>query len=368
MNIVLDTNIIVADPWLRGNTFKILLENFERVGHSLFTPIIVIDEATNIYRKNLSDTLEKYKNNIDLISKSIRQNLDDSQIDIDIEKLTQEYNIYLHQELKCNRQSSRYIFYPDVSHHQVVERALKRRKPFSEKGRGYQDALIWYGILSTIETYDIENEPIAFISQNTSDFAGCDNQLHIDLVRDLIERSLEPDCVIFYPSLKLFVEDQITRSFDKLSNLQKQLNIGGEKEEWFRKNFIESLFLELKNYKITQVETAFPKALGNLEILEVDELLDYSVSEVRRSNVIRASYVVLEVSSRVVCKVSAVLNELAIIDSNFLNLKIQSIKNIDNNYPIIITNITVSVLGVSIYYENEGISVETDTVIALECL
>jgi predicted nucleic acid-binding protein len=121
MKIVLDANIIVADPWLQSNTFKLLFDNFERAGHSLFTPIIVLDEATNKYREKLHEMIQRLEKDTGALIKLSRQNLQSFKVDLDIEKSVSEYSQYLKHELNRARfVSARFIFYPDISHDQLV--------------------------------------------------------------------------------------------------------------------------------------------------------------------------------------------------------------------------------------------------------
>jgi hypothetical protein len=60
--------------------------------------------------------------------------------------------------------------YPDVSHRQVVARALARRRPFDEDGHdGYRDALIWETVLALART--LPHSRITLVSRNRKDFA-----------------------------------------------------------------------------------------------------------------------------------------------------------------------------------------------------
>ncbi|HWY36561.1 MAG TPA: PIN domain-containing protein, partial [Nitrosopumilaceae archaeon] len=47
MKVVLDSNIIIADFWMRSTGFKILFEKAKKGEIELYIPQVVIDEVTN---------------------------------------------------------------------------------------------------------------------------------------------------------------------------------------------------------------------------------------------------------------------------------------------------------------------------------
>jgi hypothetical protein len=161
-------------------------------------------------------------------------------------------------------------------------------------------------------------------------------------------------------------KSQIISLFEKLENLRSQLNIGGDKEGWFRESFLQSLSVELPQSRVDRIDSTFPKVFENLEILEVVELVKYYISEVGRSNAIRSSYVVLQVNSHVVCKISVILDKFSVEVLNPLDLQLLSIESFDSNRYRVIVNALVILSGLLIYYED--VSVEVDTVITVECL
>ena len=60
------------------------------------------------------------------------------------------------------------VIEPDqISHRKLVIKDLARQKPFSPKGRGYRDALIWETVLDTVHRH---GEDVIFVTDNNSDF------------------------------------------------------------------------------------------------------------------------------------------------------------------------------------------------------
>lgn len=87
---------------------------------------------------------------------------------------------------------------PAVTHTELVERVLAKRRPFTESERGYRDALIWY---STLEQAALG--PTVLLTANTKDFATKGDHGHPladDLAADLRERAIPPGNVVIHTS------------------------------------------------------------------------------------------------------------------------------------------------------------------------
>jgi PIN domain len=56
---------------------------------------------------------------------------------------------------------------PEVSHAELVERAVSRRQPFAPNGSGYRDALVWHSILELVKGSD---DPVVLISNDRAAF------------------------------------------------------------------------------------------------------------------------------------------------------------------------------------------------------
>jgi hypothetical protein len=93
--------------------------------------------------------------------------------------------------------------HPSVPHHELVERVLARRRPFSEGEKGYRDALIWY---STLEC--ARSGSVILFSANTKDFARAHDgsyELADDLAVDLEALGLPPDRVSLTTTMSALV-------------------------------------------------------------------------------------------------------------------------------------------------------------------
>jgi hypothetical protein len=100
---------------------------------------------------------------------------------------------------------------PNTSHDVLVGRDLARRKPFSQTGKGYRDALIWEGVLELAAA----GHDIAIITTNKDDFAEKDFTLHHDLQKDLEGRGITVARVTLYATLKSFVDRYLISALPK---------------------------------------------------------------------------------------------------------------------------------------------------------
>lgn len=75
---------------------------------------------------------------------------------------------------------------PDLSTAELLDRDISLRKPFSSKGNGFRDALIWENVKS-LGIGASSSTPVLFVTNNSYDF--CDEQdktrLHADLRGEL---------------------------------------------------------------------------------------------------------------------------------------------------------------------------------------
>jgi hypothetical protein len=139
------------------------LRYLDRIPAQLSIPEIVIDEVINKYREDMY----QLNNDIQKLNKDYRRlsNVDSNLISIDIKKAIDEYRQFLDAFIYDN--DIKLLPYPKVSHKDIVQRELLRKKPFKINGTGYRDCLIWETIK---ENFKVPQESIVFISKNKSDF------------------------------------------------------------------------------------------------------------------------------------------------------------------------------------------------------
>ena len=267
MNIVLDTNIIYRDWYLSGVNFGLLEKCLTLSDSKLFVPEIVVLEAKNLFRKELSKSIKSLAKDIDVFHRLFPKE-DIVQRLPDITKRCRKYNAQLDKrlaELKAERPG-----HSEVPHQAIVARSLALQKPFrkddKEGDKGYRDTLLWEVILRKIAT---KKTTTFFISNNHKDFANepTDRMLHADLIKDLVLAGLPEDSVQFYSDLRSFVDEKVKSELKAIviiDGIVRNLEQGSygtfSIDKWFAEN--REAIIEKVSDKI---DTAFAFPFGELE-------------------------------------------------------------------------------------------------------
>jgi hypothetical protein len=200
--VVLDTSIIGADFGLDSISFRLLFDNHHLTGHRVAVPEIVIQETVNRFREKLSAEMGKLAAAARELGKMTLEK-------VAVAKVDQPRNVqYYEQNLrrKLQYRGNTILPLPRVRQQALIDRALKRRKPFSESGNGYRDALIWETILNYGRKH--RRDRVAFLTANTKDFCeGTD--LHQHLVDDLVAANLRKDYVKVFTTLQDFTGKEV---------------------------------------------------------------------------------------------------------------------------------------------------------------
>ena len=107
-------------------------------------------------------------------------------VEIDVTNEVNKYRQFL--EMTLDDLNALTPGHNDIPHDKLIKRQFEIRKPFSKKGTGYRDALIWEILLTTASDND---NSIAFITNNWKDFSGEESdELHAHLLNDLEGRAI----------------------------------------------------------------------------------------------------------------------------------------------------------------------------------
>ena len=219
MKVVLDANIIVADPWLAGADFRWLSTAVDFAGWTLCVPRLALDEAVNKYQERLAVADRDVAKAEQELAKLLGQP-DGTSARVDRTPQVSKYKAHLLTRLR--EMSARVLPYPRITHRELVKRALARRKPFNEKGAGYRDALIWQTVLALVDGKQL----VAFISNDSGDFFHREGRAHPDLVQDLEGHDPEAHPRL-YRTLHEFLEKEAKQHFAEMESLKDELNLEG---------------------------------------------------------------------------------------------------------------------------------------------
>lgn len=216
MKIVIDTNIIHGDFYLRNAQIISLCETSKICGIRVLVPEIVIDEVINHYREKIDEAnkdLEKAKKGISFFypMESVRDYFSPTNTD----QLLKDYRNALFKRL--DELNITIIPYPNISHKELVKRDLARKKPFQPSGKGYRDALIWESVCNNIEKTD-NNPDVVFINKNTKDFFEKGN-IHPDLQTDVEKKGLSHECIVIYEDISKAIDEYIKPRQSKRDDL-----------------------------------------------------------------------------------------------------------------------------------------------------
>ena len=222
MDVVIDTNIIIREDFLRSRKFLALLDYIGKTNSCIILPQIIREESIFHYKAKVTEYLNKFNtlSNICFSHSTTEPN-------IDVEKEVEEYEMHIQKLIDAG--SLYEIPYDDYFLRDIVYRMINKKKPCNEKGQEYRDAILWLSIKKKLE----QGIPVAFVSNNSKEFATPDNNdLHPDLRAELDQENL----VLEY---YLGINDFLKNHADKLDNIT---------EKWVREKLskidIDSLIID----------------------------------------------------------------------------------------------------------------------------
>lgn len=229
MFIIMDTNILVQDFKLQSYHYQKLQQSSDRFGIKLFLSAVVFDETVQKYKEKLENFNNKNKEFYRFIPDQYLKSISDSEID----KLTTEYEEYLHHSLyNFNSYGTRFLPISNDDFWAVYQKALNKIKPFKkDKEKGFRDALIWEHIKNIVLTYCDEEKKLAFITNNPKDFSDSEQNLNKawylpskELIKDYAQKGYPEDAVRIYTSLQAFNTDVLYKKIDVANSYIDKLN------------------------------------------------------------------------------------------------------------------------------------------------
>ncbi|HZO25225.1 MAG TPA: PIN domain-containing protein [Chloroflexota bacterium] len=212
-HVVLDTNEMFGDFWLRHREIQFLLEHAQKPNFHVCLPEVVIREMSNQFRERWSEARERYETALRDLERLIGRTISDRVQAGEIDTAAGRYEI----ELRRTIQGYGVHIEPIPSELAGVEalllRDLGRRKPFGDRKitdqrrnrrdrGGMRDALIWESVLALCNR---ERRSLAIITDNSDDFANAQgDQLHEDLLTDLADIGVDRQNVRLYKTIKAF--------------------------------------------------------------------------------------------------------------------------------------------------------------------
>lgn len=206
--IVVDTSIMreVGGDLTRGDWPA--LRAAARLGScTLHLPAVVLQELVDHRRRDLA-RLDKTERQAAQLRDRLRlSNTGTAAMHVSLSraKIEELCDLYGRELTEWFHDVGSVLHHPRVTHQELVERLLRRRRPFTEGEKGYRDALVWY---SALERADYGRVILA--TSNTGDFAkSVDGSFELadDLAADLDAAGLPPASLALSTSTSTLLRD-----------------------------------------------------------------------------------------------------------------------------------------------------------------
>jgi hypothetical protein len=271
--VVFDANIYVSDFWMGGAEMQLALEAFERLDYIRVLPEITAREVVGRFSHSVRESLRKLKSaSADLRRIGVDSSIDEKRLGKEADDRIESYSQFI-------RASTGLVFLepiPEVSHESLVDRAIGRRRPFSDGGSGYRDAILWNTILSIAKT-----RRVILVSADSRAFHEKDGgpnvaRLHPELVDDLIQANMPKDQVILCGGLPQFNEAFVKPKLKMIADIVNEVN-ESKFLNYFDEDKVSELLIEQIPEHREDLEFMESASLGKL--LEVKAIEAYLLDE-----------------------------------------------------------------------------------------
>jgi hypothetical protein len=257
--IFLDTEVLFSDPYLRKGTFSELRAHLDHSADiDLLISTVVLDELINHQRKKLHEAFGTIRRAVSDVSELWPQYQGTFVDTPNIDASVSEYGRRLRGILKDGF-GAIIVDLPKVSHAAVLERAISRRPPFDENGRGYQDTLLWLSLLELANSGRFTE--IAFVSNNHRDFGSKEGSLSSSLQAEL--RGPRQPNILYFKTLPEAISRVFATPLPENYAVQTNGQIQRQLVASLRADILEGLQLILdedfdpRKYTVTNLGEAF---------------------------------------------------------------------------------------------------------------
>lgn len=240
--VILDSNSLYGDPFFSSGNLKRLIAYSSLNKIDVLISDVVEEEVINNNLKKIQINLEKIKGQAKTINEVVgSQAISLNAIDTDIaeKELRKRFN-----DLSADGSIIKIPYKNDMMP-DLINRALKKIRPFKENKEEFRDSVIWLSCIEYLKSKDYES--VYFISNNSSDFCGSDGKLHQDLKNDY-------DGIVLYKNLKAFFSEEKEeisklipegKSVELMAWLAKNEPDGDAIKDMLRDNFFENISANL---------------------------------------------------------------------------------------------------------------------------
>jgi len=261
MNVFIDTCILYNDPFWKGNFSSQLLDLSQQGRVKIFISEVVLKELRHSVEKCLDKEIYDLKGSNSNLRRLLRgfesYNLPDKE-----ECLSDFDNFY--EEIRKNNKVE-ILKCKEEFLSRVLEMAINRKKPFTEKKTELKDALIWLTYSDYVNQYNLSD--CFFLTENVTDF--CNPEKFKDKVFEL-----HPELLKECDKLKVFIS--IKDFYTTNSALIEKTGLSLQdwiKSDEFDDKYIFDLLFEHKDSEIFNEVTSCIEKLDPCKIFENGHLV-----------------------------------------------------------------------------------------------
>jgi predicted nucleic acid-binding protein len=290
MILALDSNVLFHDFHMSRPRLRLIRTQAKAGAFTLAVPELVVLETVNLYREETEAAAESLADRSQKPLERLEQLKVPAAVpEIDVGTLVDIYEKKLRELLEDA--GAEVPGLPSIPESEIVERALKRRKPFKKNDAGYRDTLIWHNVLALAE-----QDEVVLVSENHSDFAEDKDEpavLASDLQDDLEQAGLPREQVRLIPEVATFIKEHVPESARVRQEVQDRLAAAdGEFYEDFDAQVRDALSGYTPSFVIPGVlefgtdEVTLPYGgeEDGAEIDDVGELREVEVTDARVEN------------------------------------------------------------------------------------
>jgi len=198
MLIILDTNVLIADPMLSSGPSVILLDYVHRTQSTIAVSNLVVDEFIAWRHRWLESQWHAYLRAANALKGVLPPNSVPSEKPDLRAAAERDANTVL---TRLGVQLSNVLAVSDPHLREAMRRAVNRVAPCTERGEETRDAVVWQQVRDQANEH--ADQAVAFVSQNTKQFADAAGQL-----LPALKEELRSDRFTYYSSLDAFAKQQ----------------------------------------------------------------------------------------------------------------------------------------------------------------
>lgn len=188
---------------MESSHFSALFDFVSKTDSNIIVFDIILMETVHNYEKNLREKSIELQKSLRNVNRLISQNKINLDLKIDVEYLVEKYEASFIDKLRNISWNPNWEVFttPNRFFKPIIERSVRKEKPFQENGKGFKDAIIWECLKYFVS--EVNSLPNAFISTNSSDFGG-DGKLFPVLLEELNKSG---SSLLYYNSIQEFLNE-----------------------------------------------------------------------------------------------------------------------------------------------------------------